>query len=140
MAENDEQQLDQDQMEALAVSIAERLEAGDSKRGLANRLAQGGFQYHEAVAFVDEVDRIRRVERRRSGIWNVLFGVILATAGIGISAWAYATAQPGESYPVMWGLAVVGLWRLGLGVDRLSKWRGKSKAQKDEDAGGRGGV
>ncbi len=135
MTENDGTQHDQDQITQLTVAISEQLEAGHSKRALIERLARGGIQYQEAVAFVNEIDRMRRTQHRNSGLWNTIIGTILVAVGIAVTVWTYTNAKPGESYYVVWGLVAVGIWRVGLGIYRLTKWKGRSAAQREEDTG-----
>ena len=113
-----------EQVAHLASSVAEQLERGASKESQVNRLARGGVQYHEAVSFVDDVDRMRRAERRNDGRNSVIWGIVILAVGLAITVGTYASAAPGESYFVAWGAAAWGGFKVLSGLPNASNvWR-----------------
>ena len=109
------------QVERLAEIIAERLDDGASKKAMAAFVATAGFEPDDAVAFVGHVDGVRRARHWRGGLLLLLFGVLLVAVGGGVTAYTYATAEPGGTYVVWWGLVVWGLVQVGFGFNKMAK-------------------
>ena len=112
---------EQQDVSELAGLVVQDLEAGHSKRRVTAQLISSGIEPKEARTFVEEVDSIRRAQHRRGGNITTMFGLALLAVGVGVTAFTYLTAQPGETYVIAIGPAVVGLILVLRGSERISR-------------------
>ena len=108
-------------VDELIAEVTKRLDGGHTKSAVIRRLTQAGIDMADAAAFVDSIDRARRSGHKRWGLLSVAFGMALIIAGIGITAYTYFKAEPGDSYIITWGLVIWGGMQLMYGVSRLAK-------------------
>ena len=109
------------ELERLAETIAARLDDGAAQSAMTAQMAAAGFDPDEAAEFVEHVDKVRRSRHRRGGLLTLLFGAALSAAGVGVTAYTYATAQPGGSYVVWWGVILWGVVMMLYGINRMTK-------------------
>ena len=111
----------QQDISEVAALITQDLEAGHSRQEVAVQLISSGMEPTKARSFVEEVDSARRAQHRRGGNITRLFGLTLLAAGVGVTAFTCSTAQPGETYVVAIGPAIVGLILISRGSERISR-------------------
>ncbi len=124
MTETGPPEFTDEQVTQLASFVAEQLESGTSKESLVDRLARGGVQYHEAVSFVDEIDRIRRTQRRNGAHNSIIWGIVILAVAGAITVGSYIAAAPGGTYLITWGAMIWGGIKILTGLANASNfWR-----------------
>ena len=123
----------QQELERLVVTTAERLDEGWSKRALTTNVTKAGFAPDDAVAFVDHVDAIRRARHWRGGLLLLLGGVALIAVGVGITVFTYVIAEPGGRYWVTFGFVLWGIAQVAVGANRMAQKWSRSRYQRDDD-------
>lgn len=103
-------------IESAAAIAAEELADGASRR---DALEEEGYPRELSVQVVNRLVEIQREARREEATPEIVWGLVIAGAGAGLSWATYSAASGGSTYFVFWGLIAYGGYRLIRGLSRL---------------------
>ena len=67
----------------------------------------------------------------KPGVKNILIGLLILIAGLGITWYSYSNAEAGESYSLFWGAVVIGAVQLLIGLVQYISFSRQSPAAKE---------
>jgi hypothetical protein len=90
--------------------ITGRVKAGASKEAILQELIQRGYDSQVATDMVKGISQKETVSARKSGLSNLIIGIIVAAVALGITISSYSTAEEtGGTYVICYGAILFGI-------------------------------
>lgn len=90
--------------------IAGRVKAGASREAIVHELIQRGYDSQIAKSMVEGISKSETDTARKSGLSNIVIGIILTVVSLGITISSYSSAEEtGGTYVICYGAILFGI-------------------------------